>query len=111
MITSIEQLIKEKVQAALQSERMRVASTLLTPVARPVQTVKEAAPAQGKSSVNDRRQKKMLQIKKHSGQLQAHAAQMATTKDRGAAIKRKEKMVVLNHKINLNKAELKAIHD
>lgn len=119
-MTAVEQLIKEKLQAALDAEKRRVAVNLVVP-----KKVTEAfTPQQGmnlpmapkndgnaKADMNQRRQKKSLQVKKFQGQLQTQMAGSALggTTDPTKMQKKKDKAVVLRHKVALGQAELKSM--
>jgi len=122
-MTSLEELLRQKLQASLQNTKRDVATTLLVPPAlrqtRVVEAVVQSKPVQTagkpkldpKVGLQQRRQKKMLQIRKNQGQLQAQSATAALgSANPQAAQKRKERAVVLQHKVGLGQAELKTMH-
>ena len=72
-MNSVEEIIREKLKAALANEKMRVASTLIVPVVKEAnQGPNNGRPLSASTSQTApmRRQKKMVQIAKATEQLQ-----------------------------------------
>lgn len=115
-MNSIQELIKQKLIAALEAEKRHIAEKLVKEDA-PVGAVRPspmsgAKPMQSKqNNMSARIQKKQLQIQKMNGQMMAQNATVPSQNNPMAAKKKMEKMDIQRQKIGLAKSELNAIRN